>query len=465
MAKFIFKTKNASKLKDSYDIVIIGSGGTGMSAAIQAHELGMQVAVLEKNEGLGGNTNKASSGMNASESNVQYKNGIIDHNEDFYRETMKGGGRMSDPAMLKFFVERSASAISWLKDHDIVVDSLTITGGMSRKRCHRPSSLAPIGAFLETSLLKVAQKEEIPVFNEVKVTKLLQDDTKKVCGVIAETKSGSKDIKAKAVLLATGGFGAAQDIIAKYRPDLKGYKTTNQAGATGDGLKLAEAVNGQLVQMNLIQVHPTAQTDNPRVYLIGEGVRGEGAILVNKSGKRFVNELNTRKIVSDAITHLNEDGAYLILDQTIRDNFKAIDFYDSVGLVEHGDSLEDLAKTIGVDAANIKDTVAKWNKDVQAGNDTEFGRTTGMDRGIEDGPYFAIHIHPAIHYTMGGVHITPETKVLDTNGNIINGLYAAGEVSGGLHGNNRIGGNSIAETVVFGRQAGIQMSEFVRASK
>ena len=148
MAKFMFKTKNASELKDSYDIVIIGSGGTGMSAAIQAHELGMQVAVLEKNEGLGGNTNKASSGMNASESNVQYKNGIIDHNEDFYRETMNGGGRMSDPAMLKFFVEHSANAISWLKDHDIVVDSLTITGGMSRKRCHRPSSVAPIGAFL-----------------------------------------------------------------------------------------------------------------------------------------------------------------------------------------------------------------------------------------------------------------------------------------------------------------------------
>lgn len=465
MTKFIFKTKDASELKDEYDIVIIGSGGTGMSAAIQAHELGMDVAVLEKNEGLGGNTNKASSGMNASESNVQYQNGIIDHNEDFYRETMKGGGRMNDPAMLKFFVEHSANAISWLKDHDIVVDSLTITGGMSQKRCHRPASLAPIGAFLETSLLKVAQKEEIPVFNEVKVTKLLQDDSKKVYGVEADTKSGKKTVKAKAVLLATGGFGAAQDIIAKYRPDLKGYKTTNQAGATGDGLKLAEAVNGQLVQMNLIQVHPTAQTDNPRVFLIGEAVRGEGAILVNKAGKRFVNELNTRKIVSDAITNLNEDGAYLILDQNIRDHAKAVDFYDSVGLVEHGDNLADLAKTIGVDADNLQETVKKWNSDIQAGNDSEFGRTTGMDRGIEKGPFLAIHIHPAIHYTMGGVHITPETQVLDTNGNVISGLYAAGEVSGGLHGNNRIGGNSIAETVVFGRQAGIQMTEFVRENK
>lgn len=463
MAKFIFKTKDASELAPDYDAVIIGSGGTGMSAAIQAHELGLNVAVLEKNEKLGGNTNKASSGMNASESNVQYEHGIIDHNADFYKETMKGGGLMNDPAMLKFFVDHSASAISWLKDHDIVVSDLTITGGMSRKRCHRPASLAPIGAFLETNLLKVAEKEEIPVFNEVKVTKLLQDDNKQVVGVEAETKDGSKKtIKAKAVLLATGGFGAAKDIIAKYRPDLKDYKTTNQPGATGDGLKLAEAVNGQLVQMNLIQVHPTAQTDNPRVFLIGEAVRGEGAILVNKAGKRFVNELNTRKIVSDAITNLNEDGAYLILDQGIRDHAKAVDFYDSIGLVEHGDSLEDLAKQIGVDAENLKETVANWNKEVAVGDDTEFGRTTGMDRGIENGPFFAIHVHPAIHYTMGGIHITPETKVLDTNGNVIKGLYAAGEVSGGLHGNNRIGGNSIAETVVFGRQAGIKMTEFIR---
>ncbi|MBP2057138.1 fumarate reductase flavoprotein subunit [Lactobacillus colini] len=461
MAKFVFKTKDASELADKYDAIIIGSGGTGMSAAIQAHELGLNVAVLEKNEGLGGNTNKASSGMNASESNVQYAHGIIDHNDDFYKETMKGGGLMNDPAMLRFFVDHSASAISWLKDHDIVVSDLTITGGMSRKRCHRPASLAPIGAFLETSLLKVAQEEEIPVFNNVKVVKLLEDH-KQVVGVEAETKLGDKKIAANAVLLATGGYGAAQDIIGKYRPDLKDYKTTNQAGATGDGLKLAESVNGQLVQMNLIQVHPTAQTDNPRVYLIGEAVRGEGAILVNRAGKRFVNELNTRKIVSDAITNLNEDGAYLILDQNIRDHVKAVDFYESVGLVEHGDSLEELAKTINVDPAGLKETVTVWNKAVANQDDSEFARTTGMERGIEKGPFFAIHIHPAIHYTMGGIHINSNTEVLDTNGNVIAGLYAAGEVSGGLHGNNRIGGNSIAETVIFGRQAGIKMTEFIR---
>ena len=461
MAKFVFTPKESSEIAASYDAVIVGAGGTGLTAAMQAHELGLKVAVFEKNEGLGGNTNKASSGMNASESNVQYAQGIIDNKEDFYKETLKGGGLLNDRDMLRYFVDHSAIAISWLEEHGIDLTDLTITGGMSKKRAHRPASMAPVGGYLITGLLKKIQEEDIPVFNKAKVTKLVEAD-KSVTGIEVETESGLKKVSAKAVLLASGGFGASKEMMKKYRPDLVDYKTTNQAGATGDGLKLAGAVDAQLMQMEYVQVHPTAQTDGARTFLIGEAVRGEGAILVNRAGKRFVNELNTRKIVSNAITGLNEDGAYLIFDQGIRTHVKAVEFYDAIGLVKHGAGLAELANEIGVDAANLEATVKTWNEAVKASNDTEFGRSTGMDRGIEKGPFFAIHIHPAIHYTMGGIHITPETKVLDTNGNVIKGLYAAGEVSGGLHGNNRIGGNSIAETVIFGRQAGMQMAKFAR---
>ena len=462
MAKFIFTPNTADEIADSYDAVIIGAGGTGLTAALQAHELGLKVAVFEKNEQLGGNTTRASSGMNASESLVQLQEGIIDNKEDFYKETLKGGGLLNDRDMLRYFVDHSAIAIDWLMEHGIELTDLTITGGMSKKRAHRPASMAPVGGYLVTGLLKQIEKEGIHVFNDAKVIKLLQNDEKAIDGVEVETKAGTKTVHAKAVLLASGGFGASKDIIKKYRPDLVDYKTTNQPGATGDGLKLAEAVDAQLMQMNFIQVHPTAQTDTDHTFLIGEGVRGEGASLVNKAGKRFVNELNTRKIVSNAITGLNEDGAYLIFDQGIRDHFKAIEFYDHVGLVEHGATLDELAETIGVNAANLNETIAKWNSEVAQKKDTDFGRTTGMERGIEKGPFFAIHVHPAIHYTMGGIHVTPETEVLDTNGSIIDGLYAAGEVSGGLHGNNRIGGNSIAETVIFGRQAGMQMAKKIR---
>ena len=458
-----FQPTSVGKLENDYDVVIIGSGGTGLSAAIQANELGMKVAVLEKEEELGGNTNRASSGMNAAETNVQLHHGVIDNVADFYHETYKDGGRLNDKDMLGYFVYHTAPAIDWLADHDIKLDDITITGGMSKKRTHRPASMAPIGGFLVKSLLKVVAQEDIPVFNKTKVTELRRADDGRVNGVKVDADGITKIINAKAVILATGGFGASKEYIKRFRPDLESYKTTNQPGATGDGLKLAENVGAELMQMNLVQVHPTVQQDNPHVYLIGEAVRGEGAILVNAEGKRFVNELNTRKIVSNAITALPEHSAYLILDQGIRDHVKAIEFYDKVDLVVHGETIEDLAKKINVDPSNLKQTVATWNQAVENHDDAEFGRTTGMDRGITNPGFFAIHIAPAIHYTMGGIHITPKTQVLDGNGDIIKGLFAAGEVAGGLHGNNRVGGNSIAETIVFGRQAGQQVALYARS--
>lgn len=464
MAKFVFTPNKSSEIESSYDAVIVGAGGAGLTAAIQAHELGLKVAVFEKNAELGGNTNRASSGMNASESLVQLKEGIIDDKENFYRETLKGGGLLNDPELLRYFVDHSAVAIDWLYAHGIELTNLTITGGMSQKRAHRPASMAPVGNYLVTGTLQQIQKENIPVFNNSKVTKLVKKG-QSIVGIVVDTPEGTKAVNAKSVLLASGGFGSSKELIKKYRPDLVDFKTTNQPGATGDGLKLAEEIDAQLEQMDFIQVHPTAQTDTDHVYLIGEGLRGEGAILVNKSGKRFVNEMNTRKIVSNSINDLHENGAFLIFDQGIRENFTAVEFYDQIGLVSHGDTLKDVAEAIGVDGANLSATVQKWNQAISAKNDSEFKRTTGMDRGIEKGPFFAIHINPAIHYTMGGIHITPNTEVLDTNGNIIPGLYAAGEVSGGLHGNNRIGGNSIAETVIFGRQAGIQMTKYIKSNK
>lgn len=453
-----FQTTPHDQIKATYDAVIVGSGGTGLTAAIQAHELGLDVAVFEKNVELGGNTNRASSGMNAAETNVQLHHGVIDNVADFYRETYKDGGKLNDKDMLGYFVYHSAPAISWLADHGIKLDDITVTGGMSKKRTHRPASMAPIGVFLVKSLLNVAAQQNIPVFNETKVDQLLQDATGRVNGIKLSLDGHSQEVKAKAVILATGGFGASKAYMKRYRPDLIDYKTTNQPGATGDGLELAEEVGAELMQMDLIQVHPTVQQDHPHVYLIGEAVRGEGAILVNAQGQRFVNELNTRKIVSNAITALPEHSAYLIFDQGIRDRVKAIEFYDKTGLVEHGDTVEALAQTLKMDPTVLKQTVSDWNQAVQDQNDEQFGRTTGMERDISKPGFFAIHIAPAIHYTMGGLHIDSKTHVLDGNGDVIEGLYAAGEVAGGLHGNNRVGGNSIAETIIFGRQAGQQVA-------
>lgn len=460
--KFQFVPTDLAELQDRYDLVVIGSGGTGLVAAMQAHELGLKPVVLEKMPKLGGNTNRASSGMNAAETNVQLHNHVVDSYEEFYADTFKGGGQLNNPEMLRYFTSHSALAIDWLADHGIVLDDLTVTGGMQKKRTHRPSSMAPIGGFLVTELLKQIQAEKVPVFTNVTVTKLNVTNDKVTGVTVKDEQADGVQIAADAVVLATGGFGANQKLIGKYREDLVGYNTTNQPGATGDGIELATAAGAALVDMDQIQVHPTVQQDTDHAFLIGEAVRGEGAILVGADGKRFVNELDTRKNVTNAINQLPEKSAYLIFDTGIRSRVKAVEFYDHIGLVKHGDSIADLAQTLNMDADTLSSTVTTWNQAVAGQNDTDFGRNMGMDRDISAGPFFAIHIAPAIHYTMGGIKINAQTQVLKEDGTTLSGLFAAGEVAGGLHGNNRIGGNSIAETVVFGRQAGEQVYTYLK---
>ena len=430
-----------------------------MTSAIQAYELGLSPVILEKMDKIGGNTNRASSGMNAAETFVQLNHHIVDSFQEFYDETFIGGGKQNNPELLKFFTEHGALAIDWLDQHGLKLDDLTITGGMKTMRTHRPSSLMPIGGYLVTELLKYVEKYQIPLFDNVKVTDILSDNGQ-INGIKAESDR-EIEIKTSAVILATGGFGAGKDLLAQYRSDLLNLRTTNQPGATGDGIKLAQKLGAQLVDMEQVQVHPTVQQDTPHAYLIGEAVRGEGAILVNNDGTRFVNELDTRKNVTQAIDGLGGTGAYLIFDTDIRKRVKAIEFYDHVGLVKTGQTLTDLATEIKVDANNLEETVSKWNQAVKSQRDSEFNRTTGMERDISDGPFFAIHIAPAVHYTMGGLKINDKTQVLNTDNKVINGLFAAGEIAGGLHGNNRIGGNSIAETVVFGRQAGQQVYKYL----
>ncbi|OME93990.1 MULTISPECIES: flavocytochrome c [Paenibacillus] len=449
------------QLKEKYDIIIVGAGGAGMSAALEAKEKGMNPVIFEKMPIAGGNTIKSSSGMNASETKFQQEQGIKDNNDLFYEETLKGGHGTNDKDMLRFFVDNSASAIDWLDSIGIRLNNITITGGMNEKRTHRPEDGSAVGQYLVNGLVKNVQEQEIPLFVNAKVTDITEKDGK-VNGVkVIFNENDEKNIAADAVVVTTGGFGANMDMISEVRSDLKGYVTTNQEGSTGDGITMIEKLGGTTVDMDQIQVHPTVQQE--KSYLIGEAVRGEGAILVTNQGKRFTNELDTRDNVTAAINKLPDKSAYLVFDSGVKSRVKAIQQYEKMGFVIHGDSIEALAKEMGVPAEQLKATLDTWNNAVKNNKDTEFNRTTGMDNDLSGAPYHAIQIAPGIHYTMGGVKINTNTEVLDKDGKPIPGLFAAGELTGGLHGQNRIGGNSVAEIIIFGRQAGIKSAEFVGA--
>ena len=448
-----------SELKDEYDVIVVGSGGAGLSAAIAAKDTGASVALLEKMPVIGGNTAKSSAGMNASQTKFQEAEGIADTNDKFYEETLKGGKGTNDPELLRYLVDHSADAIDWLDSMGITLSNITTTGGMSEKRTHRPADGSAVGGYLVTGLYHNLVEREVPIFVNAEVTKL-QDKDGAVTGVEVKIAGETKKVSAKAVILATGGFGADLDMVAKLNPALKGYVTTNQEGSTGDGIALAEAEGAATVDMEQIQIHPTVEQETS--YLITEAVRGEGAILVNAKGERFFNELETRDKVSAAINALDPNFAYVIFDDALKDRVKAIAQYEEKGLVKTGASLADLAKEIQVPAETLQTTLDTWNKAVADKNDAAFGRTSGMDHALDTGSYHAIKVAPGIHHTMGGVKINTKTEVLKTDGQAISGLYAAGEVTGGVHGQNRIGGNAVADIIIFGRQAGEQAANFAK---
>ena len=432
------------------DVVIIGAGGAGMTAAINTAQAGKDVILLEKMPYAGGNTTKATGGMNAAETHYQAEQGIDDSVEQFVEDTMEGGHNINDKDLVTTLAENSAEAIDWLDSIGAPLPKVSFSGGATNARIHAPEDGSGVGAYLVTSLLKKMDELDINVMYDTKATSLISKDGT-VTGVKAESKDTEYTINAKAVILATGGFGNNEDMIVQYRKDLKGTVTTSAPGITGDGIVMAEDVGADLVDIEQIQLHPTVEQKTS--MLITESVRGDGAILVNQDGKRFTDELLTRDVVSAAELEQPGSYAYIIFDQRLRDGLKAIEKYVSTGITVQGDTIEELAEKIDVDPATLAETLKNWNQYVADQNDPDFGRTTGMDQDLSQAPFYAIKIAPGIHHTMGGVHIDTDARVIDKDGNPIPGLFAAGEVVGGVHGGNRLGGNAVADVVVFGKIA------------
>ncbi len=440
------------------DLVVIGAGGAGMTAAITAKQMGLSVILLEKMSYVGGNTTKATGGMNAAETSVQKALGIEDSVQTFIDDTMKGGKNVNDLALVTKMAEESAAAIDWLASIDAPLPEVSFSGGATNKRIHRPEGGASVGPYLVEKLEARLLADGVDLLKSTKATHILLENGQ-VAGVQAESETSILTINAKAVILATGGFGGNLEMVAKYKPTLSGYVTTNAPSATGDGIVMAEEAGAALVDMEQIQTHPTVHQKSS--IMLTESVRGGGAILVNQSGLRFINEMGTRDVVSDAENQQEGSYAYMVFDQQQRENLSAIEKYVSNGLTVQADTLAELATLIKVDPATLEKTVEEWNLAVANKKDEAFGRDTGMEVNLSKAPFYAVQIAPGIHHTMGGVKIDPETRVLDANGNAIPGLFAAGEVTGGVHGANRIGGNAVADIIVFGMEAGEQAAAYI----
>ena len=495
-------TTKAKDIEETVDVVVVGAGGAGMTAAITATDAGKKVIVVESQPIAGGNSVRSTGGMNAAKTPYQDKNefaeaagvektlataaekfadnetitalaatvkaqweayqanpqGYFDSAELMELDTLIGGKGKNNPELVKALAENSAAAIEWLASIGADVKNVGAFGGASVKRIHRPvnadGKVTAVGAYIVPILEKNLQDRNVQFLFDTTANEIIMKDGKAV-GIKATGKDGNKvTINAKSVVIATGGFGANAEMVEKYKPELKGFATTNAEGAQGQGIDMATAVGAATVDMDQIQIHPTVHIEEDgNAHLITEGLRGDGAILVNAEGKRFYDEVSTRDKVSAAIIAQPEKSAWLVVDQSMVDKSAVIAGYIKSGYTVTGATYEELAKAMGVDEATFVNTMNTWNQAVEAKSDTEFNRTSFANP-LTAAPYYAIKITPAVHHTMGGIVINPKAEVLNEKGEVISGLFAAGEVTGGVHGANRLGGNAVADFTVFGRIAG-----------
>ena len=507
-----FKTaveNNGEKAEDSTvdaDIVIVGAGGAGMTAASTAAEEGKSVVILESQSMVGGNSVRATGGMNAGKTVYQDENefgeaagvektlktaaekyadnetitalaktvseqwaeyqanptGYFDSVELMELDTMVGGKGINDPELVETLCSNSADAIDWLDEHGITLHNVASFGGASVKRIHRPvdadGKTISVGSYMIPLLQENCEKAGVQILLNTTANEILTDANGAAVGVKATGASGETvTVNAKAVVLTTGGFGANLDMVTEYKPELKGFMTTNAAGAQGQGIEMATAIGAGTVDMDQIQIHPTVEANT--AALITEGLRGDGAVLINAEGKRFIDEVGTRDVVSAAEIAQTGSYSWLVVDQAMVDASSVIQGYIKKGYTVTGETYEELGKAMGVDEAAFAETMNTWNGYVDAKNDPDFGRTSFANK-LDTAPYYAIKVTAGVHHTMGGLKINTNTEVLKADGSVIPGLFAAGEVTGGVHGATRLGGNAVADFTVFGRIAGKAASDY-----
>lgn len=461
--KPVIEAKKLVKETQNKDVVVIGAGGAGLVAAIEAKNNGAKnVIVLEKMAFAGGNT-LISGGEYAAPNNwVQVKKGLKDSNDAFYNDILKGGDNEGDPKLVRVLADNALSGAEWLKDYINMTfeDRQMFFGGHSVER-----SLVPQGATgveMISKLLAKAEELNIPVLYETPATELIVDKGR-VTGVKAVSEDKEYTFLAKdGVILATGGFGSNLEMRVKYNKDVdENILSTNTVGITGDGITMAEKIGAQLEDMPFIQTYPTCDPISGALLYFGDVRLVGGSILVNQEGKRFVEELERRDVISMAIKNQTGNAAYQFCDEeqvklsgVAEHHADEVNYLFNNKLLVKADTIKEAADFFGIDAAELEKTVAKYNQYAKDGKDLEFNKRGKLTPFEAKGPFYIMKAVPAVHHTMGGVKIDENARVINTKGEVIKGLYGAGEVTGDIHGTNRLGSDAIADITVFGRIAG-----------
>jgi len=481
-------------------VIVVGGGLSGLSAAHTVLEHGINVVVIDKNAFFGGNSTKATSGINGALTRTQRSHKIPDSPEIFSEDCMRGGA--SRPDLVKVLCDESAPAVEWITDNfGVDLSLVSRLGGHSQPRTHRGKERFP-GMTITYGLME--KLEEIAETNDgrarvrmkTKVDRLLTDKDGNVCGCECTGPDGKKVVEHGPVVIATGGFGAdfaPDSLLTRHRPDLQHLPTTNGDHCTGDGLKMSMAIGAECVDLEWVQVHPTGlvHPDEPDAkvkFLAAEALRGVGGVLLDIKGNRFCNELGRRDYVTgmmwknQGVTLGNTTGFFLCLNSKAS---KEIEWhckhYKGRGIMKSYKNMGEFAKEYNIPLANVEKTFKEYNdiadkqtKNPDGGPHEAYGGGKSWDTWgkkffhnlpLDAGDAFHVAIvTPVIHYCMGGLKIDDASRCLNGGGKIIEGLYGAGEAAGGIHGSNRLGGNSLLDCVVFGRVSGRSAARHLTAA-
>ncbi|KAI7880808.1 FAD binding domain-containing protein [Mucor mucedo] len=454
-------------------IIVVGGGLSGLAAAHTVVEQGGNVLLLDKNPFFGGNSTKATSGINGALTRTQVSLDIKDSVEQFYQDTLKSARDLARPDLIRVLTGRSSSAVEWLQEKFTLDLSLVSRlGGHTFPRTHRGKEQFPgmtITYALMEGLEELAEKQpnRAKIIKKAKVENLIKDANGQVIGVeyIMVGKGADNTIFKEygPVILATGGYAAdftKDSLLKQHRPELYELSTTNGDHCTGDGIKMAAAVGANTIDLEKVQVHPTGLVDpkepDAKVkFLAAEALRGCGGLLLNADGDRFCDELGHRDYVT-GMMNKNKFPIRLVLNTAAS---KEIEWhcrhYAGRGLMKRFDNGQALAKEMGITPQHLEETFETYNKIADGKIKDPWGKRFFHNVPIKMTDYFYVaHMQPVLHYTMGGVEITPDAEIKATNGTPIPGLFATGEMCGGVHGANRLGGSSLLGCVVFGRVAG-----------